>query len=112
MRRHFLRGHLVSEKRPNFVPECLHLGGKPKIQRHRIMGPRPSRHGTRTHPTDRLTPHPPLDGLLHRSISTNMTSMPSATQLPSLTPLGRGSVSLRIYPLDLPPREIVTDIAV
>ena len=40
-----------------------------------------------------------------------MTSMPPATQPPALKPLGRGSVSLRIYPLDLPPRQIVTDIA-
>ena len=40
-----------------------------------------------------------------------MTSMPTATQPPALKPLGRGSVSLRIYPLDLPPRQIVTDIA-
>jgi alkanesulfonate monooxygenase SsuD/methylene tetrahydromethanopterin reductase-like flavin-dependent oxidoreductase (luciferase family) len=39
-----------------------------------------------------------------------MTSMPPATQPPALKPLGRGSVSLRIYPLDLPPRQIVTDI--
>ena len=41
-----------------------------------------------------------------------MTSMPPSAPPPSLTPLGRGSVSLRIYPLDLPPRQIVTDIAV
>src|SRR5271170_5042326 len=67
------------------------------------MGPRPSRHGTRAHLADRL---------LHRSISTNMTSMPPAAQPPSLTPLGRGSVSLRIYPLDLPPRQLVTDIQI
>ncbi len=40
-----------------------------------------------------------------------MTSMSPATQPPALKPLGRGSVSLRVYPLDLPPRQIVTDIA-
>jgi alkanesulfonate monooxygenase SsuD/methylene tetrahydromethanopterin reductase-like flavin-dependent oxidoreductase (luciferase family) len=40
-----------------------------------------------------------------------MTSMPPATEPPALKPLGRGSVSLRIYPLDLPPRQIVTDLA-
>jgi alkanesulfonate monooxygenase SsuD/methylene tetrahydromethanopterin reductase-like flavin-dependent oxidoreductase (luciferase family) len=41
-----------------------------------------------------------------------MTSMPSAAA-PSthVNPLGRGSVSLRIYPLDLPPGQIVTDVA-
>jgi alkanesulfonate monooxygenase SsuD/methylene tetrahydromethanopterin reductase-like flavin-dependent oxidoreductase (luciferase family) len=37
-----------------------------------------------------------------------MTSMPPSTDPPS--PLGRGSVSLRVYPLDLPPRQVVTDI--
>ena len=37
--------------------------------------------------------------------------MPSATSSPpSPTPLERGSVSLRIYPLDLPPPQIVTDL--
>ena len=40
-----------------------------------------------------------------------MTSMPPPAPLPSLAPLGHGSVSLRIYPLDLPPGQIVTDIA-
>jgi alkanesulfonate monooxygenase SsuD/methylene tetrahydromethanopterin reductase-like flavin-dependent oxidoreductase (luciferase family) len=40
-----------------------------------------------------------------------MTSMPLAAAPSShVNPLGRGSVSLRIYPLDLPPGQIVTDI--